>query len=356
MNFKKITPISDLIEFCGPLISEVKGDTSLKVKNFTTLETSSTESFVFINNPKRLYKINETKSRCVLLPMSALDKVEVTENQVFLFSYNVDRAAQVIKKEFVFPTPYRSDFAGVHSTAIVHESSLIQEGVTVGPYAVIGKNVEVGKNSFIGSHSTIEDNCQIGENVTIHPQVYVGHSCEIGNQCEIMPQAVIGSEGFGYAHDEKGNHYRIPHTGKVILEDDVHVGAGTAIDRGTIDDSIIGRGTKIDNQVHLAHNTIVGKNGLITAQVVTAGSSQIGDNFICGGKSAITGHIKITDNVNIAGFSGVSNDVKEPGQYGGYPLLPLKQHLKVKASSNHLPEFRKQLNRVLRKLFPEDYQ
>jgi UDP-3-O-[3-hydroxymyristoyl] glucosamine N-acyltransferase len=201
----------------------------------------------------------------------------------------------------------------------------------------------------------VENNAKIGKEATLHPHVYIGHSCEIGSFCEIMPQAVIGSEGFGYAHDEKGNHFRIPHTGKVVLEDDVHIGAGTAIDRGTIEDSVIGRGTKIDNQVHLAHNTVVGKNGLITAQCVTAGSSQIGDNFICGGKTAITGHIKVTDNVNVAGFSAISNNVKEGGQYGGYPLVPLKQHLKIKASSVHLPELRKQMNRVLRKLFPEDY-
>ena len=130
----------------------------------------------------------------------------------------------------------------------------------------------------------------IKSHVTIHAHVYVGHSCVIGHNCEIMPQAVIGSEGFGYAHDHLGNHYRVPHTGRVVLADDVHIGALSTIDRGTINDSTIGQGTKIDNHVHLAHNSIVGKNGLITAHVVMAGSSTLGDNFMVGGNSAIAGH------------------------------------------------------------------
>ena len=357
MKFKKNQPIQEIIQFSGPLISDTLGDLDMTVSHFSTIEMPLEGSFAFINNP-RLIPLAETSSAtCLLAPDSYKSRIEeMSSNKTWLFSPNVNLAARNIKNEFVFSTPYRADIKEIHATAVIDPSVEMALGVVVGPYAVIGKNVKIGEGTYIGAGAVIEENVIIKGNTTIHPQAYIGHSCEVGHHCEIMPSAVVGSEGYGYSHDHHGNHYRIPHTGKVILHDDVHIGAGAAIDRGTIEDTVVGEGTKIDNQVHLAHNTKVGRNGLITAQVVTAGSSTIGDNFVAGGKTAIAGHIKVTDNVNVAGYSAISNNVTEPGQYGGYPLLPLKKHLKVRASSVHLPELRKQMNRVLRKLFPEDFE
>lgn len=357
MRLEKEITAEQVLAAGGPLLTDSLGDLDQKLTQFATPESAEPGSLGFVNGPKHLAAIEDSSLSCVIAPVKMKEQIQaLNSKKTWLFSPNVDLAAREIKKNFFFPTPYKADFSGIHPTAIVDSSANLALDVVVGPHAVIGKNVVIGSGSFVGANAIVEENAKIGEQVTIHPLAYIGHSTEIGNACEILPQAVVGSEGYGYAHDHLGNHYRIPHTGKVILEDDVHVGAGTAIDRGTIEDTRIGKGTKIDNQVHLAHNTVIGKNGLITAQVVTAGSTTIGDNFICGGKTAITGHIKISDNVNVAGFSGISNNVKEPGQYGGYPLLPLKQHLKVKASSVHLPELRKQMNRVLRKLFPEEFQ
>lgn len=354
MNLTKEITVEDVLRAGGPLITKCLGDKQTKLNRFSSTPLAEPGSLGFLNNPKHLDSVENSALSCVIAPLQLLDKIsQLKSDKTWLFSPNVDLAAREIKKALFFQTPYRAPWAGVHSSAVVDPSAHLSADAIVGPYAIIGKNVQLGEGCFVGAHSVIEENTCIGNNVTIHPLAYIGHSTEIGDGCEIMPHAVIASEGYGYAHDHLGNHYRIPHTGKVILEDDVHIGAGTAVDRGTIENTRIGRGTKIDNQVHLAHNTVIGKNGLITAQVVTAGSTSIGDNFICGGKTAITGHIKITDNVNIAGFSGVSKSVEEPGQYGGYPLLPLKQHLKVKASSVHLPELRKQMKRVLDKLFPE---
>ncbi len=357
MLFNKELTIKDLLDFCPELISEVQGPTHTALKHFCSLENPEDQCFVFINHPKYFLETQNNKIVAVLAPLSLKEKLQThPKEQTWIFSKNVDWVAQKIKNQFVFKTPYRPDLSGVHSTAMIDSSAKIAAGVVIAPYAVIGKNCEIGEGSFIGSHCVVEENAVIHKNVTLHPFVYIGHSCVIGNECEIKSHAIIGSEGFGYAHDHIGQHYRIPHTGRVILQDRVHVGAGTAIDRGTLTDSVIGSGTKIDNQCHLAHNTVVGKNGLLTAQLVTAGSSKIGDHFVCGGKTAITGHIEITDHVNVAGLSGISNDVLKPGQYGGYPLQPLRDFLKVKATSVHLPELRKQMNRVLRKLFPEDFQ
>ena len=356
MKFRKNVKIKDILEFSGPMIEAHLADLETEIQWFGSHTCQKEKAFAFINTPRNLGALEKSAVICVLAPLSLKEQIEKSDSRKnWLFSRNVGLAARNIKKHFVFETPYRrTDYQGIHSTAIIDESSEISPGVVIGPNVVIGKNCRLGEGTYIGANTVIEENVVIKSHVTIHPLVYIGHSCEIGHHCEIKSQAIIGSEGYGYEHDHLGNHYRVPHTGRVVLMDDVHVGAGSALDRGTINDTVIGQGTKIDNQCHLAHNTVVGKNGLITAQAVTAGSSTIGDNFICGGKTAITGHITICDNVNLAGFSAVTNDVKEPGQYGGYPLLPLTQHLKIQASRVHIPKMRKQMRKVMKKLFPED--
>lgn len=356
MNFQNNTTLKDLLDFCPELQTEQK-DLQVTLQSFSAIEQPEEKCLVFINDARKFTQLLDAKIICVLAPLKLKpQRPESLANKIWLWSPNPELSAREIKNRFVLATPYQASWQGIHPTAVIAKSATVGKGTTIGPYAVVGEKCQIDDNVFIGSHVVIEAQAQVGSNTTLHPFVYIGHSCQIGKDCEIKPHAVIGSEGFGYAHNAQGEHFRIPHSGRVILHDGVHVGAGTAIDRGTLADSIIGAGTKIDNQCHLAHNTVIGQKGLITAQVVTAGSTTIGNHFICGGKTAITGHIEITDHVNVAGLSGVSNDVLQPGQYGGYPLQPLRDFLKVKASSVHVPELRKQMNRVLRKLFPEDYQ
>lgn len=357
MTFKKSLKIQSIVDQFSSAIDHTIGDLEVELLHYSEPNSELEQSFAFINHPKYLGTAEESNLVCVVAPLKLKDSVEqLNSKKTWLFSKNPELLAREIKKAFVQDTPYRASHNNIHKTAIVDPSVEIADDVVVGPFAVVEKNCRIGAGSFIGSHAVIEADVVIKENVTIHPHAYIGHSCEIGNDCEVMPQAIVGSEGFGYSHDHLGNHYRIPHTGRVILEDDVHIGAGTAIDRGTINDSVIGKGTKIDNQCHLAHNSVVGKNGLLTAQLVTAGSTTIGDNFVCGGKTAVAGHIKITDNVNVAALSGIPKSVDKPGAYGGYPLIPLKDALRVKASSVHIPELRKQVAKLLRKVFPEDYE
>ena len=349
MGFQKILKVQDIVDFCGPLVSEVIGDVALELVEFSSPDSKNPKCFAFIENEKWLKKMGASEDQCILAPLSLKEKVKaMNSKKTWLFSKNVLLAAQKIKKEFVLPTPYQAPWQGCHPTAVIHKTAKLAHNIKVGPYAVIGKNCSIGSGTYIGAHAVIEENCEIGKNTTLHPHCYIGHCCQIGDHCEIMPQAVIGSEGYGYIQDEQGNHLRVPHTGRVIIKENVHVGAGTAIDRGTLKDSVIGSGTKIDNQCHLGHNIVVGKRGLITAHTTTAGSVTIGDNFVCGGKTAINSHIQITDNVQLAGLSGVHRDIKESGQYGGYPLEPLKKFLKTKASLVHVPKLRKQINQLLK--------
>lgn len=330
------------------LIKELHGNPKSSFLQIAALENILDNSLVFLTSGKHIGLVNESKASVILVPLN-IDKAALSSKKTWLLSSNPELAMREIKKEFFYSTPYRTNlFQALHATAVIDKSAVIDETAEISPGAVINAGVEIGPRSFIGANTVIEKDVKIGSDTTIHPLVYIGHSCIIGNHCEIKPNTTIGGEGYGYAHDAKGNHYRIPHSGRVILQDFVHVGSSCTIDRGTIEDSIVGEGTKIDNQCHLAHNSVIGKNGLITAQFGMAGSSKIGDNFISGGKASVTGHISITDNVQISGMSGVTKSIDQAGQYGGFPLQPLKDYLKTKAAMVHLHELRKQIQDFLK--------
>lgn len=327
------------------LVTEVRGNAQQGFQNISPLENIAKDSLVYVLKDRSIADVKKSAATVILVSPKLKDFLQdLPAHQTWILSPNPELLMAFVKNKFLQNTPYRPEGTGHHPTCIIDESANVSPTATIGPHVVIGPRVQIGAQAFVGANTVIEADASIGKHSTIHPLVYIGHSCHVGERCEIKSNSTIGAEGYGYAHDEKGNHYRIPHSGRVILHDDVHVGSNTAIDRGSIGDTVIGQGTKIDNQVHLAHNTIVGKNCLITAQFGAAGSCTIGNNFISGGKVALGGHLKITDNVQIAGMSGVTGNVDEPGQYGGYPLQPLKDFLKTKAAMLHLPEIRKQFS------------
>jgi UDP-3-O-[3-hydroxymyristoyl] glucosamine N-acyltransferase LpxD len=235
-----------------------------------------------------------------------------------------------------------------HSTAVIDSTAEISESATIGPFAVIARNVKIGKNSFIGAHTVIEAGAVIGEDTTLHPLVYIGHSTLIGSRCEVHAQSVIGKDGYGYVHDKLGQHHRIPHQGRVVLEDDVHIGSSCSLDRGTFGETRICKGAKLDNQIHIAHNCEIGAHSLVTAGFMTAGSTKIGARFISGGGAVVAGHIKICDNVQVGGFSAVTKSIDQPGQYAGNPLLPLSQFLKLKLAMTLLPDLVADLRKMVR--------
>ncbi len=199
-------------------------------------------------------------------------------------------------------------------------------GVKFGNNVLIGKNVKIGKSTTIGSNTIIEQNVIIGKNCIIGSQIMIKNSF-IGDNVVIQDGAKIGLKGFGFI-PLKGKNFRIPHIGKTILEDNVEIGASCTIDRGSIDDTIIGKNTFLDNQVHMAHNVKVGENCMIAGQVGFAGSSTLGNNVSIGGQAGISGHLKIGNNVKIGGGSGVVKDIPNDTIVMGYPAVPLKEFLK----------------------------
>tara|TARA_B100000886_G_C20416426_1_gene489451 strand:- start:2 stop:958 length:957 start_codon:yes stop_codon:yes gene_type:complete len=201
--------------------------------------------------------------------------------------------------------------------------------VRFGNNVLVGKNVKVGKNSIIGSNSIIESNVSIGKNCIIGSGVIIKNSI-VGNNVVIQDNCKIGQKGFGFI-PMKGKNIKFPHIGKVKIDDQVEIASGCTIDRGSIDDTIIGKNTYLDNQVHIAHNVQIGINCMIAGQVGFAGSSTIGDNVSIGGQAGISGHLKIGNNVKIGGGSGVVKDIQDNEIVMGYPAVPLKDFLRKKS-------------------------
>lgn len=253
------------------------------------------------------------------------------------------------------PKNARWAFTGVHPLSFVHPTARLGEGVTVEAFVSIGENARIGAGSFIGSNSVIEREAVLGERCRIHPQVFIGSQTILGNECELHPHVALGSDGFGYAQDSAFNHHKLPQIGRVVLGDQVEIGAGTKVDRAAFTETKIGSGTKIDNLCHIAHNCSIGEKSVLAGGFMMAGSSSIGSLCMSGGSTVVADHVHITDRVVLAGRSAVTNDIDKPGAYGGYPLLPMKDHLRTVASLPYVVRLRKNVSRILKHLnLPEE--
>jgi UDP-3-O-[3-hydroxymyristoyl] glucosamine N-acyltransferase len=224
--------------------------------------------------------------------------------------------------------------SGVSPGAVVHSEARLEPGVTVDPCAVIGPRAEIGSGTMIGAHAAIGPNVRIGRGCSIGAHASVQHAL-IGDRVIIHPGARLGQDGFGYAATANGWR-KTPQLGRVIVQDDVEIGAGAAIDRGAMRDTIVGEGTKIDNLVQIGHNVVIGRGCAIVAQTGIAGSTTIGD-FVCiGGQAAIAGHLTIGEGAQIAAKAGVMRDAPPGARLSGAPARPIRRHLRGEALLDRL--------------------
>ncbi len=347
----------DLVEKFPNLLSHRAGDLQTVLEGPCSQTHPRAGALAYCSDPEIIESLLKSPVAAIVTSLKLADRFANAANGKVLFaSPNVYLAMAFVNRTF-FPVPHlRKPFDGqrIHPTAVIHPLAKVAETAVLGPHVVIHEGSSVGERSFLGAHTVIEADVRIGVDCFIHPLVYVGHSTRIGDRVEIKPHSTVGSDGFGYAHDEKGGHHRLPHYGELIIEDDVHIGANVNIDRGTYEPAVIGRNTKIDNHGHLGHNVRVGENCLITAGIITAGSAVIGNNCVFAGRASVNGHIEITDNVTVGPLSAVTNNIKTPGMYAGFPVIPFKEFLKVQASLASLPRLRKNVAKVLRQLGLQD--
>lgn len=293
--------------------ADLIGDKELLIDSVASLDTANNSQITFIASSAFKKSLASTSAAAVILEPAYKDDCLVA-------ALVVNNVLAAFAKIADYLHPYTAINCGIHSSAIIDSSAKIDPSANIGPLCVIGAGAVIEKNVNIESSCVVEQNCVIKSGSILHSNVTITFECEIGKNTIIHPGAVIGSDGFGNAH-ENGKWVKIPQLGRVIIGDDVEVGANTAIDRGALNNTIIHDGVRIDNLVHIAHNVEIGENSALAGCVGMAGSTTIGKNCMFGGQVGISGHLTITDNVIVTGGTAVFQSIDKPGTYSsGYPL------------------------------------
>ena len=300
---------------------------------------------VFVDHPKYLPIIAAQRPSAVITTDACAERIESDELTV-LISPNVRLAIALIKQAFDDRDVRASEWPRRHPAAIVHESVHVPDDVLVGPGAVIGAGVELGSGAVVMANVVIEREAVIGRNTVLHPGCFVGYQCRIGADCILKPGCVVGSEGFGFAQDQHRHNHRIPHTGCVIIEDRVVIGANTTIDRATYGATVIKSGAVIDALCHLGHNVEIGEDCIICAHTGISGSSKFGKRVIATGQTGVLDHVVVADDCVLLHRAGVNNSIKEPGMYAGGPTQPLQHYLKNMAVVPKLHDIWARLKRL----------
>ena len=238
--------------------------------------------------------------------------------------------------ELLHPQPHEGH--GIHSTAVIHPSARIGPKASIGPYVVIGEGVEIGEHCTLLPHVVIYRDVKIGRNFFAHAHVSIREGTEIGDNVLLHNGVVIGSDGFGFAKDDRNQWSKIPQIGRVVIEDNVEIQANCCVDRASLTETRIGRNTKIDNLTHIAHNCVIDENSMLCAQVGLAGSTELGKNVILAGQVGVAGHCKIGDNVIVTAQSGTHGDIPAGSMISGSPAFDHKQWLRSVTAFAKLPD------------------
>jgi len=297
-------------QIAGLLNGKIEGDENVKVSSLSKIEEGAQGSLSFLSNPTYTPYIYDTDASVVILNHD----VELTkETKPTLTLIRVDDAYSsfAILLEMYYQS--KMDKKGIEQPSAISPTAKLGKDCYVGSFVHIGDNVTIGDNVKIYPQTYIGDNTTIGDNCTFFSGVKIYHDCEIGSDCIIHANTVIGSDGFGFAPNAENEYKKVPQIGKVILENNVEIGANTCVDRATMGATIIRKGAKLDNLVQIAHNVEIGENSVLAGGSFVAGSSVLGKNVMMGGQAGVVGHLKIANDVKIAGQSGVGSTIKEEG-------------------------------------------
>lgn len=315
---------------------KLSGNGKTIITGFAGVNEARLGDITFITNSKFLNRLVETRASATLMP-------DDIKNSIHLPTIRVKHPDIAFAKIVEYFSPPSIQFSpGIHPTAIISEKVKLDKDVSIQPYVVIQSGSKIGAKTIVYPNVYIGHKVTIGTNCLIYPNVVIREGTIIGNNVIIHSGTVIGSDGFGYTQiGEK--RYKIPQNGIVVIEDDVEIGANVTIDRARFNKTIIGKGTKIDNLVHIAHNVIVGENSVIVAQVGISGSTRLGKNVTLAGQVGTVGHISIGDNVVVAGRSVVTKNIPSNMIVSGFPAQPHKKQLHLEACIRKLPEIYREL-------------
>ncbi len=327
--------VAELAEHVG---GTIEGDENAIITGASTLSEAGGSDVSFLANSKYEKEFETSKAGVIVVDM------EIPNN-----GKNVIRCKDpyyAFMQMVVLLHGHREHKeTGISEKASVSKTAKIGENVDIQDFVYVSEDVEIGDGTNIYPNCTIGPGSKIGKECIIYPNVTIYDGCVIGDRVTIHAGTVIGQDGFGYAtHD--GVHHKIPQIGGVVIEDDVELGAGCTIDRGTLGDTVIGEGTKTSNLIAIGHNTKVGKRCLLVAQVGIAGSVEVGNYCVFGGQVGVVGHIKIGDNVQIGAQAGVTHDLEGNQAVVGSPAIPMSQARRSYALLKDLPEFRKKLRAI----------
>ena len=312
-------------ELVARLGGELVGDATIRVRQIASLEAARPGEIAFLSNPKLIAALASSEASAFILSPKAAGLTErariLTPDPYLYFA----RAAQLFN-------PPKRPAAGVHPSAVV--ASSLPASVSVAPQAVIGEGCEIGDDCIIGAGCVLGDGVRLGAGSLLHAGVKIYDNCTIGARAVIHSGAVIGADGLGFARDADKHWVKIPQIGRVIIGDDVEIGANTTIDRGALDDTVIGNGVKLDNLIHVAHNCRIGDDSIMAAMAGLAGSTVVGKRVMAGGKAGFAGHLEVADDVTISADTNVTKSIDKAGVYTS--MIPLQAHADWVRNFSHL--------------------
>jgi UDP-3-O-[3-hydroxymyristoyl] glucosamine N-acyltransferase len=321
---------------------EVLGDADVAIENARSLAEAQPGDITFVDGDRHLPEWHSSKASAAVVPQT----VPVNGRPIIRVSDPLMAFANIVQHLRGRPSDNTHQ---IHPTAQVHPTAKLAQGVTIGPFVVVGEGSEIGANTHLHAGVIVGRGCRLGADCVLFAHVVVYDDSIIGQRVAIHANSVIGADGFGYRF-QNGKHAKVPQLGWVEIEDDVEIGACTTIDRGTFGPTRIGTGTKIDNQVQIAHNCTIGKHSILAAQAGIAGSTTLGEYVVVAGQAGISDHLHVGDRAVIGAQSGVARDIPADSRVWGLPAHPDRLAKRIYIIMEELPELRSDLKRIKKQL------
>lgn len=331
--------VGQLAEIVG---GKVRGDATVVIRGVADVSEAGPTDATWVNREKYAEKLKSSRAGAVLIPT---DFGETPIPAILCEKIELS----VAKLLGAFASPVSRPDAGIDPSAIIHPSARIGVNPSIGPNVVIDADVRIGASCVIHAGTFIGRGTTIGDDCLLWPNVVIRDGCRIGHRVNIHSNSVIGADGFGYYFDD-GRHNKIPHIGGVILEDDVEIGACTCVDRSKFGNTVVGAGTKIDNQVQVAHNVHIGRHCVLAGQSGLAGSARTGDYCVFGARACALDNIAIGDRVTVAGLAIVDKDIPDGLMVSGFPARDHREELRERALVRRLPKLVEQLKELIHRV------